>query len=117
RGGMGTVYLARRAADGCQVALKTIAPATPPSASQVQRFLRDANILLQLQHPHIVAFRALGEADGLFYFAMDYVAGTNAAALINEHGRLPVRAAVRLTCQLLHALESAHAQGFVHRDI
>lgn len=116
RGGMGVVYLAT-AADGSQVALKTITPAVTPSASQLQRFLREANILQQLRHPHIVSFRAMGEANGLLFFAMDYVAGSDAAALVKQHGRLPMKAAIGLTCQLLQALEHAHAQGFVHRDI
>jgi serine/threonine-protein kinase len=117
RGGMGVVYLAERESDGSQVAVKTIIPAVAASSKQIGRFLREAEILQQLDHPHIVAFRDQGEANGLPYFVMDYVPGTDAARLLKQHGRLPVRAAVRMLCQVLSALEYAHARRFVHRDI
>jgi serine/threonine-protein kinase len=116
RGGMGVVYLARRA-DGTLAALKTIIPAVAGSKSQVDRFLREADVLRQLDHPHIVAFRTLGEAAGRLYFAMDYVQGTDASRLLKEGGPFPVARAAWLLCQLLEALDYAHARRFVHRDI
>jgi eukaryotic-like serine/threonine-protein kinase len=117
RGGMGVVYLAREEASEQAVALKTITPAVTPTGSQVERFLREARILEQLRHPNIVAFRAMGEAGGLLWFAMEYVPGTDAARLLREEGPLPVKTAVRMICHVLQALEHAHAKGFVHRDI
>jgi serine/threonine-protein kinase len=117
RGGMGVVYLALRAADGAVVALKTIMPAGDVSRQAVERFLREADILRQLDHPHIVAFRDLGEAAGQLYFAMDYVPGIDARRLLKEQGPWPVARAVGLVCQLLEALEHAHGRGFVHRDV
>jgi serine/threonine-protein kinase len=114
---MGVVYLALRAADGVTVALKTIKPAADVSRLEVERFLREADILRQLDHPHIVAFRDLGEAGGQLYFAMDYVPGRDAAALLKEQGPWPVARALGLVCQLLEALEHAHGRGFVHRDV
>lgn len=116
-GGMGVVYLAIRQQDHSVVALKTILPAVVASARQKERFLREARILQELQHPHIVAFREMGEHDGLLFFAMDYVPGKDAAQLLREHGPLPVARAVKITCQMLDALEFAHSRGFVHRDI
>jgi pSer/pThr/pTyr-binding forkhead associated (FHA) protein len=116
-GGMGAVWLARQEADGALVALKTIKPAAAPGATAVQRFLREAAILQRLQHPHIVAFRGEGEADGLLYFVMDYVPGVDAGRLVQEHGPLPVGRAVRLVCQMLEGLAYAHGLGFVHRDL
>jgi serine/threonine-protein kinase len=117
RGSMGVVHLAVRAADESVVALKTITPAMAGSESQVARFLREARILEQLDHPHIVAFREMGESNGQFFFAMDFVRGTDAARLLKAVGRLQVSRAVRLVCQMLGALAYAHEQRFVHRDI
>lgn len=117
RGGMGVVYLARDERGGGKVALKTITPAVAPSRAAVARFLREAKILKQLQHPRIVSFHDMGEAGGLLYFAMEYVPGSDGARLVKQHGRLPVSMAVTMVCQLLEALEHAHEQGFVHRDI
>jgi serine/threonine-protein kinase len=117
RGGMGVVYLALRDADGSVVALKTIRPAGTVSKKEVERFLREVNILRELSHPYIVSFRDVGEANGCLYFAMEYVPGADAGQLLKEHGPWSIRRAVGLICQLLEALEYAHGKGFVHRDV
>jgi serine/threonine-protein kinase len=117
RGGMGVVYEAVRQADGKPVALKTVVPAVMADPLAVQRFLREASILCELQHAHIVAFYEMGEVDNRFYFAMELVAGTDAVRMLREHGPLPVRTAVRLVCQALSGLAHAHDKGYVHRDI
>jgi serine/threonine-protein kinase len=117
RGGMGVVYLALGIADGTLIALKTIQPAVAGTPVEVERFLREARILCELKHPNIVAFRECGECDGLLYFAMEYIRGTDAARFLEQHGPLPIPRAVAWVCQLLAALEDAHAKRFVHRDI
>jgi serine/threonine-protein kinase len=117
KGGMGIVWLAVPNAGGPAVALKTITPATAGGRAQLERFLREARILQQLDHPNIVAFRDMGEAGGRIFFAMDYVPGSDAGLLLREHGPMPPARAVGLVCQLLQALDYAHAKGFVHRDI
>jgi pSer/pThr/pTyr-binding forkhead associated (FHA) protein len=117
RGGMGVVYLAVRLADGSPVALKTIKPAVAESSVEVQRFLREADILRQLAHPNIVQFLAVGNAVGMLFFAMDYVEGIDAARLIKQNGPLSVPVAVRTLCKVLKALGYAHDKGFVHRDL
>lgn len=118
RGGMGAVYLAIREEDRAVAAVKTVLPAIAMSDRELARFLREARILEQLQHPNIVSFREMGESNGLLWFAMDYVQGTDASELLAAHGGpLPVRRAARLICQMLDAVEFAHAKGFVHRDI
>jgi serine/threonine-protein kinase len=118
RGGMGVVYLAIRVVDGGVVALKTIKPAIAASKVETERFLREAQILSELDHPNIVSFHEMGETDGVFHFAMNYVKGIDAARLQKQQrGPLPIARAVGLVCQLLQALDYAHAKGFVHRDI
>lgn len=117
RGGMGTVYLAKRKTDGAQVAVKIIRPATAASDREVRCFLREANILRELQHPHIVAFYEIGHVEGSLYFVMEYVPGTDALWVLKHHGRLRINHAVQMVCEVLEALHYAHAQGFVHRDV
>jgi serine/threonine-protein kinase len=117
RGGMGVVYLGLRIRDGAAVAIKTLHPTTAASKSDVARFLREAGVMRVLDHPNIVSFHEVGDAEGLLYFVMDYVRGTDAGRLVTELGRLPVTRAVGLVCQLLQALDYAHAKGFVHRDV
>jgi eukaryotic-like serine/threonine-protein kinase len=117
RGGMGVVYLAVRESDETRVALKTIIPAVKYAPGQIQRFLREANILRDLTHHHIVPFLEAGEAEGTLFLAMGYVEGTDASRMVAQQGPLPVKTAIRMICQLLSALEYAHEKGFVHRDI
>jgi hypothetical protein len=104
RGGMGVVYLALRPADGSLAALKTIKPAGTASRTDVDRFLREAAILRQLHHPHIVRFHEMGSAADLLYFTMEYVPGTDAKQLLRARGPFAVGEAVRLVCQVLTAL-------------
>jgi serine/threonine-protein kinase len=118
RGGMGVAYLAVREDTGELAAVKTILPNAQASRRDVEKFLREARILCELDHPHIVGFREMGEAAGQLYLAMDYVPGIDAATLLAKEGQpLSVARAVRLIGQMLQALDYAHAKGFVHRDI
>lgn len=117
RGGMGTVFQATRGTDGLSAAIKVIRPAVAPTRKQVERFLREADILRQLDHPGIVKYHASGESDGLLWFAMEYVPGTDARKYVKERGPLPVRAACRIAVAVLQALGHAHEKGFVHRDV
>ena len=117
RGGMGVVYRATREQDGLAVAVKTILPAAGTDRKQIDLFLRECQILSQLEHPNIVAFREFGEAGGLIYLAMDLVEGDDLGARLRARGPIDVRTAVRIMCQMLAGLAHAHEKGFVHRDI
>jgi serine/threonine-protein kinase len=117
RGGMGVIYLAVREHDGAVLAVKTIVPGLAGTSDLMERFLREARVLEALDHPHIVTFRDMGEANGLLYFAMDYVRGIDTARLLAKTEPLAVERAVRLIAQVLQALDYAHAKRFVHRDV
>jgi hypothetical protein len=118
RGGMGSVSLARRTSDDALIALKTAIPDVAATPEAIAKFLREARILFDLHHPHIVRCVDVGDSTGYVYFAMEYVPGRDAHRLMREAGGpLPVRRAARLTCQMLDALAFAHARRFVHRDI
>lgn len=117
-GGMGRVYLARRAVeDGEQrVALKLAA--SPLWAPQVQRRLRrERELLASLEHPNIARLIDVGELpSGQPYFAMEYVDGEPIAAWC-DHRRLPLRARVELALQALAAVDYAHRRLVLHRDL
>ena len=117
RGGMGVVYRATRERDCLTVALKTIAPARGADRKQIDLFLRECHILAELDHPHVVGFREVGEAGGLVYLAMEFVDGPDLGARLRAQGPEDVGIAVRIVCQVLGGLAHAHAKGFVHRDI
>lgn len=116
-GGMGIVYQAIRGSDHQMITLKTIKPGGPAGERDVAHFLREAAILRDLDHPHIVRFFESGEVDGRLFFAMEFVPGSDAARLLENNGPLPTGRAVGIACQLLEALDYAHQKHFVHRDI
>jgi len=118
RGAMGVVYQAKHNQTGKFVALKLIVPESAAARSAVDRFLREMSVISQLKHPNIVEWIEQGMTRGQFWFAMEYVAGSNLEALANTSpGRYPIDQACRMACQVLKGLEQAHRLGFVHRDI
>jgi serine/threonine-protein kinase len=118
RGAMGVVYQARHNQTSRLVALKLIVPESAATRSAIDRFLREMSVISQLKHPNIVEWLEQGMTRGQFWFAMEYVAGTNLEALANaDPGKYPIRQACRMATQVLKGLEQAHSLGFVHRDI
>ncbi len=114
-GGMGVVFLARDVALDRRVAVKVLLPEIATEVA-AQRFLREARILASLSHSHIIPVHHVGEADGLFYYVMDYMEGATLADALRR-GPMSVGAAVKLGRDLLDALEEVHKRGIVHRDI
>ena len=113
---MGSVYKARQPRLDRTVALKILAPRLVQDPAFAERFSREARTLAKLSHPHIVAIHDFGEADGFYYFVMEYVDGA-ALREVMRASRLSAADALGLVPQLCDALQFAHDAGVVHRDI
>ena len=116
RGGMGAVYLAHELALDRDVAIKVLPPEQSSTAELRERFKREARTAARLNHPNIVPLHTFGEVSGLMYFVMGYVAGESLANRL-QHGPLDPESARTLVSALCDALDYAHRQGVVHRDI
>jgi len=117
RGGMGVVYRARQISLNREVALKVLPDSAIRDETASQRFIREAHAIAQLSHPNIVDVIEVGEQDGVHYFAMHMVYGTNLAELIQQQGIVKPERAAEIAAQVADALEHAHERGVVHRDI
>lgn len=119
QGSIGIVYQARAIGGdaGAIVAIKVLTPSARRSGEALASFLREAGRLRELSHPGIVGMHELGESAGRPYFVMDHVEGVDGRSLVAMQGPLSVGLAVRLTVQVLEALDYAHGRGFVHRDV
>ncbi len=116
-GGMATVYLAEDQELGRRVAIKMLDERHAQDEQFVERFRREAKSAAVLSHPNIVAVYDRGEADGTYYIAMEYLEGKTLKELLVARGPTPIRIAVDYARQILAALEFAHRNGIVHRDI
>jgi predicted Ser/Thr protein kinase len=117
RGGMGAVYLAREKALERAVAIKVLPPETATDADTRERFRREARTAAKLTHPNIVPLYAFGDVDGMLYFVMGYVRGESLADRMRREGKLAPDQARRILKEVADALDHAHRQGVVHRDI
>jgi serine/threonine-protein kinase len=116
RGGMGAVYRGRDTRLERLVAVKVLAGAGVLSAAARARADREARVLAQLDHPHIVRIHSAGEADGLPYIVMEWIEGRTLQRRIDD-GVLPPREAAGIALLLARALVAVHALGIVHRDL
>jgi serine/threonine-protein kinase len=117
RGGMSVVYLAEHARLERKVALKILSPELAGSERFHDRFLRESKLAASIDHPNIVPIYDADEAAGVLYIAMRYVEGSDLKQAIHDAGHLePVRTS-RIVEQVASALDAAHAQGLVHRDV
>jgi len=113
-GGMGSVYRARDQLSGEAVAIKM---ANAESGEIAERFVRETNVLCELQHPAIVRYVAHGQtAGGDTYLAMEWLEGEDLAQRLG-HGPLDPAETIALGARVAQGLSAAHAQGLVHRDI
>ena len=116
RGGMGAVYLARDLTLEREVAIKVVKTAS--DAREIyDRFRREAKTAAMLSHPNIVPLHAFGEVEGMPYFVMGYVRGESLADRLRRDGKMPEEEGRRILAEIADALDHAHRQGVVHRDI
>lgn len=120
-GAFGEVYEAKDTSLGRQVAVKRIrldAFAEGPELEEVkQRFLQEAQVAAKLRHPGIVTIHDIGAKGSSSYMVMELVGGQTLQALLREKGRLGLDDTLRVVSQAASALDFAHANGVIHRDV
>ena len=116
-GGMGVIYKARDVDLDRFVALKILPPDLADQQTTLIRFQREARAAAQLRHDNIVSIFDVGEADGMYYIALEFVEGTDLQDYITRNCKLDPEEARQIMIQATRALVHAHEQGIVHRDI
>jgi serine/threonine-protein kinase len=118
KGGMGEVYLAEHQMLRRDCAVKLIRRDRIASVHDQQRFEREVQVLANLSHGNIVEVYDYGmEADGTFYFVMEYLSGLTLHEMVERFGPVPPGRAIHFLRQVASALGAAHARGVIHRDI
>ncbi len=115
RGGMGAVYLAEQEPLARKVAIKVLHGTADETI--VARFQREARLIAQLQHPHIVGLIDFGEDDGRLFLVMEYIDGEPLTNVLKREAPLPPRRACEIALQIAEALAVAHDMHVVHRDV
>ena len=115
-GGMGEVYRAKDTRLDRTVAIKVLQADLAQDETLRTRFEREARAISSLEHPHICALYDVGEQDGRAYLVMQYLEGRTLSERL-EKGPLPAEHALRIAIEVCSALDSAHRQGVIHRDV
>lgn len=117
KGAMGNVYRARQVSMDRTVAVKVLSPVYSKDERFVKRFLREARAAAKLNHRNIVLGLDVGESNGIYYYAMEYVNGTTSTKMLQKHGPFPEKKVLDIGLQVAKALEHANASNFIHRDV
>ncbi len=117
KGGFGTVYRALDRALGIERAIKIMHPALSQDNGFLERFRLEAHIAAKLDHPHIVPVHDLDEINGMVFLVMKYLPGGSLKQRLTNQGALPFPTAVKLLVQMASALDYAHQQSLIHRDV
>jgi len=117
QGGMGAVYKARDTELDRLVALKVIRPELTTNPEMLSRFKQELILARQITHRNVVRTFDLGQADGFKFITMEYLEGQDLRTVLKEKGKLPPNEAARIILQICRALEVAHGEGVVHRDL
>ncbi|MFN2531437.1 MAG: protein kinase [Pyrinomonadaceae bacterium] len=117
-GGMGTVYRGTHVLMDKTVAIKVLLPSLAADEKVVARFSREARAASRISHPNALSVTDFGEAEnGIVFLVMEYLSGKTLKQLLHDEGPLPLARAVDIMRQVGDALEAAHEQGVVHRDL
>ncbi len=117
QGGMGAVYQARDRELDRLIALKVIRPELSTDPAILQRFKQELILARNITHKNVVRIYDLGEADGIRFITMEYVDGEDLRALLRRHGKFSSGQAIEMVEQVCRALDAAHAEGVIHRDL
>ena len=117
RGGMGAVYKARDRELDRVVALKLIRAELARKPEILNRFKQELILARQVTHKNVIRIFDLGQSDGIKFITMEFVEGRDLRSLLLERGKLPPEQAARIMLQTCRALEAAHSEGVIHRDL
>ncbi|NJN00463.1 MAG: serine/threonine protein kinase, partial [Aquincola sp.] len=116
RGGMATVYSAMQTSMNRKIAIKVLPPHFMHDPGFLERFEREVDVIAHLEHPHILPIYDYGQAEGVPYIAMRYLGGGSLAQRIRR-GPLELSEIDKPLTQVCQALDYAHQQGVIHRDL
>ena len=117
-GGMGTVYRGTHVLMDKTVAIKVLRPSLAADEKIVARFSREARAASKISHPHALSVTDFGEAEnGVVFLVMEYLSGQTLKEIIRSEGPMALTRAVEILRQVGGALDAAHAEGVVHRDL
>ncbi len=117
QGGMGAVYKARDCELDRMIALKVIRPELATDPAILQRFKQELILARNITHKNVVRIFDLAEAEGIRFISMEYVDGEDLRTLLRRQGKLSAQEAVGIVEQVCRALDAAHAEGVIHRDL
>jgi serine/threonine-protein kinase len=116
-GAMGKIYKALQVSMDRLVAIKVLAPQLAQNEKFVARFFQEARAVAKLNHPNIIQGIDVGESDGIHYFAMEYIEGSNLGELVTRNGPFEEKQSIDIIIQVAKALDHAHKHNLIHRDI
>jgi eukaryotic-like serine/threonine-protein kinase len=117
QGGMGAVYKARDRELDRLIALKVIRPELATDPAILQRFKQELILSRNITHKNVVRIFDLGEADGIRFISMEYVDGEDLRTILRREGKFSPKEAIAVVEQVCRALDTAHSEGVIHRDL
>ncbi len=117
QGGMGAVYKARDHELDRMIALKFIRPELANDPAILRRFKEEIILSRNVTHKNVVRIFDLGEAEGIRFISMEYVDGEDLSTILRREGKLTPKEAISVVEQVCRALDAAHSEGVIHRDL